>query len=593
MNRAVSIILLTAIMITGVLAGCSSQPGNTATPQDAVAMAYAAKGGLFDTSFVHQADVEISEEDYSDLTERPQDLTPYSATIRIDGGEAQNALLSLKERTALSPSASKDAERYSYEIDFSGAQDGGTYQELDGFSLNDVITDATFMKEYISYAIMREAGVNAPLVSYAVLTVNGEEKGLFVVVENVGDSFLRRTCGSSTGALYKPEKENHLTAAQSDTEQTEPEGQSEPMQFPTDENGDPVPPENAQFPTDENGGPVPPEGGQIPTDENGEPIPPGMQPPMGGPSFMSDSLKGENFPEVTQEANEVAANPQTPIGMIPPLSEESNAGADLVYSDDNPESYKAIFDHEENTVTEEDRTELISAIKALCDGEDIEECWNIDQIIRFFVAHNFVLNYDSYTGVTLRNYYLYETEGSVTVFPQNYNHAFCGFQAGADTTEELNRAIDTPLNGISEEERPLWNVIFSNEKYLNLYHEYYKELMSGYFESGECEKEITRVEKMIETYMQDKADDASADFSDAAKALRLFCKRRSQSIRKQLSGELGSASGSQTHDDMVDASDVNIAAMGVYGDFMMSGPASPQAPAFPRAGDAAPSSGTE
>lgn len=593
MNRAVCIVLSAVILLAGVLSGCSAQPGNTASPQDAAAMAYTAKGGFFDTSFVHRAEVEISEEDLKDLTQRPQDLTPYSVTIRIDGDDAQNALLSVKERTALSPSVSKDAERYSYEIDFSGAQDGGTYQELDGFSLNDVLTDVTYMKEYVSNMIMRQAGVSAPLVSYACLTVNGEEKGLFVAVEKVGDSFFKRTGCGSGGALYKPERVYAPDATESDSTEQEPQIQSEPVQFPTDENGDPVPPENAQFPTDENGGPVPPEGGQIPTDENGEPIPPGMQPPMGGPSFMSDSVRGEEISGISAEPTEIAANPQTPLGMMPPLSDEDSGGADLVYTGDDPENYKAIFDHEESAVTDEDRSVLIAAIKTLCEGGDIEDCWNIDQIIRFFVAHNFVLNNDSYTGTTLRNYYLYEADGSVTVFPQNYNHAFCGFQAGADITEELNRAIDTPLNGVSEEARPLWNVIFSNEKYMKLYHEYFDQLLSGFFESGECEKEITRVVKMIEPYMEDKAEDTSADFNDAAQALKLFCEIRSQSIRKQLSGELGSTSGSQTHDDMIDASGVNIAAMGVYGDFMVNGPASPQAPAFPGAQDAAPSSATE
>ena len=40
--------------------------------------------------------------------------------------------------------------------------------------------------------------------------------------------------------------------------------------------------------------------------------------------------------------------------------------------------------------------ELIAAIKALNNGEGIGDSWDIDQIIRYFVAHNFVLNYDSY-----------------------------------------------------------------------------------------------------------------------------------------------------------------------------------------------------
>ena len=90
-------------------------------------------------------------------------------------------------------------------------------------------------------------------------------------------------------------------------------------------------------------------------------------------------------------------------------------GADLVYSDDSKDSYSDIFDNEENDVSEEDEQELIAAIKALSDGKDIDEHWDMDQVIRYFVAHNFVLNYDSYTGNMLHNYYLYESDGKVTV----------------------------------------------------------------------------------------------------------------------------------------------------------------------------------
>ena len=579
MKKLVCILLSAALVVSIGLSGCSSD-GDNATPNEVVAVAYAAQGGLFDTSFVHTAEVEVSEEDWQDLKDNPQDLTSYAVKVSIDGNPSQNALLSVKERTTLSRAVSSYTDRYSFVVDFTGAEDGAPFQELDSLSLNDVISDATYMKEDHSYMIMREMGVSAPMASYTTLAVNGEDIGLYVAVENVRDSFLIRTNGGSGGALYQPDSGNTILSMAQRNQDVETQPQTEPEQFPTDENGDPVPPENAQFPTDENGDPVPPEGGQIPTDENGEPIPPGMQPPMGGPGQMSNQVGELSVVKESQEPTEIAANPRTPIGMNPPLSDEDCAGADLVYIDDSPDSYKAIFDNEESEVTDEDRSRLIAAIKALSDGKDIEKSWNIDQVIRFFVAHNFVLNYDSYTGTTLRNYYLYEQDGAVTIFPLNYNLAFCGFQAGADTTEELNKAIDTPLNGATEEERPLWNVIFSNEEYLKSYHGYYEKLLSEFFESGKCEEEITRVAEMIGPYMEEKdeTDEVATGFDDAVEALKLFCEKRAQSIRKQLKGELGSTSGSQTHDDMVDASDVNIAAMGVFGDFMMGGPAAPAAP---------------
>ena len=38
------------------------------------------------------------------------------------------------------------------------------------------MSDATYMKDYLSYKIMRETGVSAPLTSYVSLSINGEKK---------------------------------------------------------------------------------------------------------------------------------------------------------------------------------------------------------------------------------------------------------------------------------------------------------------------------------------------------------------------------------------------------------------------------------
>ncbi len=53
-----------------------------------------------------------------------------------------------------------------------------------------------------------------------------------------------------------------------------------------------------------------------------------------------------------------------PMGM-----DGDSSGADLVYSDDNRDSYSDIFDNEENDVSEDDEKELIAAIKALNSGK--------------------------------------------------------------------------------------------------------------------------------------------------------------------------------------------------------------------------------
>lgn len=127
--------------------------------------------------------------------------------------------------------------------------------------------------------------------------------------------------------------------------------------------------------------------------------------------------------------------------------------------------YSDIFDDDETDADEEAKMRVISALKGLAEENDLENYLNTEEIIRYFVAHNFVLNYDSYTGNMLHNYYLYENDGKLSMLPWDYNLAFGGFSGnggesgGSEATSLVITGIDTPLSGVTEEARPMWKKI--------------------------------------------------------------------------------------------------------------------------------------
>lgn len=510
---------------------------------------------LFDTSYVHKINVEISEDDWEDLLENPLNKTKYEANVTIDGNLVEQVSFATKGNSSLSQVAMSDSNRYSFKINFGKFVDGQTYDGLDKLNLNNAMSDATYMKDYLSYEIMRAAGVETPLVSFVELSINGEVHGLYVAVEEVDDAFLLRNDDSSDSALYKPE-----------TEQLENMGQGfggGNMELPEgfDQGNMEMPegfdPENMEKPEGTGSG--------------------NMQKPEG-----TDEENIENPRQ--QEGSEEWKNGdmQTPGGFG---FSGDNAGADLVYVDDEVESYSAIFDNIVNDVTEEDKEELIAALKALSTGENVEEYWDIDAVIQYFVAHNFVLNFDSYTGNMLHNYYLLEEDGKVSILPWDYNLAFGGYgmgmgmgiqkgaNAGAEQEEDattfVNWGIDSPLSGSTEDTRPLWNLIASNETYLEKYHEKYDELISEYFESGKLTEEVERISAMIREYVS--ADPTAfytvEEFDKAVETLKSFCELRAESVRGQLSGEIPSTTEEQNADSstLVDASGINISDMGSQG----------------------------
>ena len=199
--KALSILLSAAMLLP--LAGCKNTGEEGAAP--AQAETRAEYGGLFDTNSVHKIEVSLSDEDWADLRANPLNKTKYHADVTIDGTSVSDVSFATKGNTSLTHVASSDSDRYSFKINFGKYVKGQTYFGLNKLDLNTLMADATYMKDYISYEIMRRAGVSSPFVSYAELYVNGEKHGLYIAIESVSTAFLERTEGSSQGALYKPE----------------------------------------------------------------------------------------------------------------------------------------------------------------------------------------------------------------------------------------------------------------------------------------------------------------------------------------------------------------------------------------------------
>ena len=527
---------------------------------------------LFDTSYVHNINIDIAESDWSDLKENPLEKTKYDVDITIDGEEFSSVAFSTKGNTSLSSIASdEDNDRYSFKVNFGKYVEGQTYYGLNKLNLNNIYADATYMKDYLSYEIFRQAGVDSPLVSYVWLTVNGEDHGLYIAIEGISESYLDRT-QDGEGELYKPETEQLSNMDKVG-------------------GGDMKKPEMGEDTTMPEGF-EPPEGAAPPDGESSEKRGKGGRPDMGGGfSGMPEDLtmpEGMEMPSMPADGE----MPDFSGGEMPDFAEggmpggfgSSSSGASLAYTDDEISSYSDIFDNSVTDADEESNQRVIAALKALSEGSDLESCIDTDEVIRYFAAHNFVLNYDSYTGNMLHNYYLYENDGKLSMLPWDYNLAFGGMGGGfgggkeagskseksfdkdsfSDATSLVNTGIDTPLSGADADSRPMWSWISENEEYLEKYHEVYNELLTNYFESGEFEKQIDAIYEMILPYVEKETSAfyTADEFKAGYKTLKQFCLLRAESIRAQLDGELSADTSKQNDSDKISASDIKISDMG-------------------------------
>ena len=239
----------------------------------------------------------------------------------------------------------------------------------------------------------------------------------------------------------------------------------------------------------------------------------------------------------------------------------------LKYIDDDIDSYSNIFESAKTEITESDKRRLIDSLKRLSSRENLADTVDIDQVIRYFTVHNFVLNSDSYTGNMIHNYYLYEKDGRLQMIPWDYNLAFGGFQRGGNAAELINSPIDSPVSGGDMEDRPMVSWIFSDESYIELYHQYFREFLSAYFDSGRFAEMMDEVTAMIAPYVEKDPTKFCTyeEFRQGVKTLKEFCLLRAESVAGQLDGSIGSTADTQNADTFVDAGDLQVSAMSTMG----------------------------
>lgn len=160
---------------------------------------------IFQDDTVNEINIEIDEKDWQDMLENPLEEEYHKANVTINGETVGNVAIRTKGNTSLTSVANSDSDRYSFKLDFDYYDDNGSYYGLKKLCLNNNYSDNGSMREYISYQIMGEMGLDVPECAYSHITVNGEEWGLYLAVEPVDEVFLAEHFADATGDLYKPE----------------------------------------------------------------------------------------------------------------------------------------------------------------------------------------------------------------------------------------------------------------------------------------------------------------------------------------------------------------------------------------------------
>lgn len=500
---------------------------------------------LFDTDEIISIDIQMDKEEWEKMLSNAISEEYYACDVEINGTKINNVAVRPKGNTSLSSIAmDPDTDRYSLKLEFDHYSEGQTCYGLDKLILNNNYADATNMKEAVIYDMYQYLDADASRYNYARVSVNGEYRGVYLALEGVEESFMLRNFGTQDGELYKPESMGMG-------------------------------------------------GGGKPSEMKD------MAPPSGAGEFPGKDVHFDR--EIPAGAPVVSGDPGSsgaPDSAGMGGSSGKSGGADLNYTDDDLDSYSTIWEGEITKSGKSDHRRVVTALKNISEGNDLEKYLNVDNALKYMAVHAFSVNMDSLSGSMAHNYYLYESNGRLNILPWDYNLSFGGMSAGSSgsAADVVNDAVDTPFSGTK-----FFDALLANEEYLQRYHAYLKQLADEYVNGGRFEETYARIRSQIDSLVETDptAFYSYEEYQNAAQMLHETVKLRAKSIEGQLDGSIPSTDDGQRQDasSLVAASQIDIEAMGQMdmggksgggfgndGENMQEKRGGPDIPAFAQAG---------
>ena len=151
---------------------------------------------VFDDFAVHQIAFEVDSASYSALIADSRTYAP--ATFITEDAEFPVAIR-VKGNVTWRPIT----EKPSLKLQFDMYDEDRQYWGLSAVNLHNMTYDPSFLAESLSYWVYREAGWPAPRTSYAEVTINGEYRGLYAIIEEKNKRFLEHWLEDGTGSVWE------------------------------------------------------------------------------------------------------------------------------------------------------------------------------------------------------------------------------------------------------------------------------------------------------------------------------------------------------------------------------------------------------
>jgi len=157
---------------------------------------------FFLTDVVQEIAFEVGDASMQALRAAPRD---YATATFLHGGEALEVSIRVKGNTQFRAIDDKP----SLVIDFNRVVAGQTHHGMASVYLHNMTYDPSMMHEHLAYWFLRDLGVPAARTTYARVTFNGQDYGLYVFVEKQNRVYKERYWADTSGSLFEVGSFNH------------------------------------------------------------------------------------------------------------------------------------------------------------------------------------------------------------------------------------------------------------------------------------------------------------------------------------------------------------------------------------------------
>ncbi|SFE62359.1 CotH protein [Paenibacillus catalpae] len=199
--------LFSIILIIGIT-GCGTKPASDNDGENGENKAVSKKEQFLDENVfpkdkVIDVKITMDKDEFQNIIDNASAEEYHAASVDYNGEHFDNVGIRAKGNLSLfSVVQMDDSDRYSFKLSF----DEYVNQTLGGISkinLNNNYSDASYMREFLTYELAEQMGLPTPKFSFVNVYVNDEPWGFYLAVEQVGDEYLNRNFGNAYGALYK------------------------------------------------------------------------------------------------------------------------------------------------------------------------------------------------------------------------------------------------------------------------------------------------------------------------------------------------------------------------------------------------------